>query len=198
MRDLLAVGAVVIDLTPAAAIAEPEKRSILQPLQSVIDDFNPSLGLFAKESARLAVVGPCVHQHVVVTGLGQATSDRDLAIALVRRRGGRGRRRLRAERGGKADRRSETHSGHRVLHSSASLSVQLPRDFFADVLDRFADLATAFAERFFDVAGCSIGLTFVAKTLVVGHLAGFLFHRALGLIDLAAHFILIPHEGSSL
>src|SRR5205814_8785653 len=57
LRDLLAVGAVVIDLAPAAAIAEPEKRSILQPLQSVIDDFNPSLGLFAKESARLTVIG---------------------------------------------------------------------------------------------------------------------------------------------
>src|SRR5713101_5250981 len=51
IRDLLdrfSVGAVMIDMTPAAAIAEPQKRSIIQPSQAVVDSFDPRTRLFAK------------------------------------------------------------------------------------------------------------------------------------------------------
>src|SRR5262249_5592395 len=73
----------------------------------------------------------------------------------------------------------------------------LSRNFVADVLDGFADLASTFADRFFDLARRAISRAFVAKTLVVAHLAGFFFQRSLDLVGLSADLVLILHHGSS-
>jgi len=53
-------------------------------------------------------------------------------------------------------------------------------DLVADILDCLADLAPAFAERFFDVPGVVLGLALVAQLLVVVQLANFFLDLALG------------------
>src|SRR5438094_207432 len=55
LRDQLSVGAVVINLLPAIAAAQPKKRTILQPTQSFVDSFDPGFAGFAKQVRRLAV-----------------------------------------------------------------------------------------------------------------------------------------------
>src|SRR5262245_59682687 len=70
----------------------------------------------------------------------------------------------------------------------------LPSDLFAEVGDRLADFPATFADGFLDPAGSFIFRTFVAQTLVVAEIASGLFGAALRLIDLAAHFFLVPHD----
>src|SRR5712692_7087808 len=56
LLDEFAVRAIMKEMSPAAAIAEPEKRSIFQPAQAVIYSFDPGFGLFAKHCGGLSVV----------------------------------------------------------------------------------------------------------------------------------------------
>src|SRR5205085_7447601 len=48
--DEFAIRAAVINATPAAAIAQPKKRSILQPSQAFIDCLDPGVGFFPQEA----------------------------------------------------------------------------------------------------------------------------------------------------
>src|SRR5688500_8201519 len=43
LPNQLSVSTVVIDVFPAVATAEPEKRPVVQPAQTFIDDFDPGL-----------------------------------------------------------------------------------------------------------------------------------------------------------
>ena len=49
LPDQLSVSAVVIDVLPAIATAEPKKRTVIQPAQTFIDDFDPGLARLAEE-----------------------------------------------------------------------------------------------------------------------------------------------------
>src|SRR6266850_532231 len=48
LLDELAVGSVMIDVPPAAAVAEPQKRSIIQPLHARVNYFDPGLRRLAQ------------------------------------------------------------------------------------------------------------------------------------------------------
>ena len=48
LLDEFAVSAVMIDVPPAAAIAEPKKRTVFQLAQAFVNDFDPGLGALAK------------------------------------------------------------------------------------------------------------------------------------------------------
>src|SRR6266403_3390831 len=58
-RDLLnqlAVSTVVIDMPPAAAIAQPKERALFQLAQTIVNDFDPSLTALTKRCRRLPVI----------------------------------------------------------------------------------------------------------------------------------------------
>src|SRR5262249_1569528 len=71
-------------------------------------------------------------------------------------------------------------------------------DRVADVLDRLAVLTPALAERLLlSLARCLVRLAFVPQPVIVAQVARGLLHATLGLIDLALHFIFVPHESLS-
>src|SRR3977135_1437206 len=48
LLDQSAVSAVMIDVSPAAAIAEPKERTVFQVVQAVVNDLDPCFGALAK------------------------------------------------------------------------------------------------------------------------------------------------------
>src|SRR5713101_1870736 len=57
LLNKFAVGGVVIDMSPAIAIAQPQKGTVPQPPQAFIIDSNPRLGRLAKHRRRFSVIG---------------------------------------------------------------------------------------------------------------------------------------------
>ena len=76
--------------------------------------------------------------------------------------------------------------------------IELSLDIVSDVLDGLAGLAADFAEAFLDVPLDAVHLSFGFHVAIIDRAAYVLFHRALGLIPFAFHFILVKTHAHSL
>src|SRR5688500_19217244 len=56
LPDQFSVGSIVINVLPAVTTAKPQKRTVVQPAQTFIDDFNPGLARLAEEICLAAIV----------------------------------------------------------------------------------------------------------------------------------------------
>ena len=74
---------------------------------------------------------------------------------------------------------------------------ELLPDLVADILDGLADLPASLAKSLLDLPGVLLSLAFVAKLLVVAHLADRFLDLTLDLVGLALYLVLVPHGSSS-
>src|SRR5687768_11720651 len=86
----------------------------------------------------------------------------------------------------------------RVLHASYACPPSgdccvLPLDAVANVLDRFANLATRLAESFLDFSRGLVRSAFLSKPLVLGRSADRILDSAFYLIGLSPQLIVVQH-----